>query len=58
MHVEDPEHPEATTASMVAELPLVGPPIVHALVGSPCRATYQRLEVSGGLGAHDVVLLG
>ncbi len=57
MHVEDPKHREVTTASMVAELPLVGPPVVHALVGSPCRATYQQLEVSGALGAHDVVLL-
>lgn len=45
MHVDEPEHREATTASIVAELPVGGPPVVHALVGSPCEQVYRRLVV-------------
>ncbi len=46
MHVEGPEHQEATTSSMVAELPVAGPPIAHVLVGSPCTGTYRSVEVA------------
>jgi len=45
MHVEEPDHQEATTASMVAELPVGSPPVAHALIGSPCEQTYRRLVV-------------
>jgi hypothetical protein len=41
MHVEDPEHQEATTAAMVAQLPATGGPVVHHLVGSPCTGTWR-----------------
>lgn len=44
MHVEGPEHAQATTAALVAELPHGAPPTVHHLVGSPCTgrwATYH-----------------
>jgi hypothetical protein len=46
MHVDEPEHREATTSSIVAELPVGGPPIVHLLLGSPCQGTYRRITVS------------
>ena len=36
MHVDGPEHREATTAAMVAELPVDAGPTVHHVVGSPC----------------------
>lgn len=45
MHVDGPGHQEATTAAMVAELPVDGPPIVHHLTGSPCRGTWQTTRV-------------
>jgi hypothetical protein len=45
MHVEDPQHREATTAAMVAELPVGAPPVVHHLVGSPCQGTWERLTI-------------
>lgn len=48
MHVDTPDHAEATTSSMVAELPAQGPPVVHLLLGSPCRGTYRRLTVESG----------
>lgn len=51
MHVEDPDHQEATTSSLVAELPVDAPPTVHLLVGSPCQGTYRRLSVAPGMGA-------
>ena len=43
MHVEDVDHQEATTAAMVAELPVGGPPVVHHLTGSPCTGVWERL---------------
>lgn len=43
MHVDSPEHREATTAAMVAELRAGAPPVVHHLIGSPCRGRWQRL---------------
>lgn len=48
MHVDTPGHAEVTTSSMVAELPAHGPPVVHLLLGSPCRGTYRRLTVESG----------
>ena len=45
MHVEQPEHREATTASFVAELPVGAPPVAHVLLGSPCQGTYERVEL-------------
>jgi len=48
MHVEGPEHCEATTAAMVAELPTVGPPIVHHLTGSPCQGRWERRVLVSG----------
>ncbi len=47
MHVDTPEHREATTSSIVAELPEDGPPVAHVLLGSPCRGVYRRVEVTG-----------
>ena len=41
MHVDLPDHQEATTAAMVAELPDGGGPTVHHLTGSPCRGRWQ-----------------
>jgi hypothetical protein len=49
MHVDEPGHQEATTSSLVAELPVDGPPIVHLLLGSPCQGTYRRLAVVPGV---------
>lgn len=48
MHVDDPGHQEATTSSIVAELPLDGPPIVHLLLGSPCQGTFRLVPVGPG----------
>ena len=45
MHVELEGFPEATTASMVAELPVQGPPVAHVAMGSPCETPYQRIVV-------------
>lgn len=53
MHVEKPGEEEATTSSIVAELPAGRPPIVHTLVGSPCRETYQTWVVSPGVAVSD-----
>ena len=44
MHVDSPEHREATTAAMVAELPIGGPPVVHHLTGSPCTVSWERFS--------------
>jgi hypothetical protein len=44
MHVDSPEHREATTAAMVAELPAGGPPVVHHLTGSPCTGRWERFS--------------
>ena len=41
MHVP---HVEATMASMIAELPIDGPPKAWFLVGSPCTSDYTRLD--------------
>ena len=41
MHVDSPDVQEATTAAMVAELPIGGPPTVHHLLGSPCTGTWR-----------------
>lgn len=41
---------EATTASMVAELPDAGPRIAHVLLGQPCRSIYVPLVVGEPLG--------
>lgn len=53
MHVDGPEHREATTSSIVAELPLEGPPVAHVLLGSPCAGTYRQVGV--GPGAADAL---
>lgn len=44
MHVDSPAHQEATTAAMVAELPVAAPATVHHLVGSPCRKTWNTFR--------------
>ena len=41
---------EATTASMVGELPSDGPRIAHVLLGQPCRSIYVPLVVGEPLG--------
>lgn len=48
MHVDLPDHREVTTSSMVAELPVGGPPVVHLLLGSPCQGAYQTMVVDAG----------
>lgn len=48
MHVDLPDHREVTTSSMVAELTVGGPPVVHLLLGLPCQGTYQTLVVDSG----------
>lgn len=53
MHVDEPDHQEATTSSMVAELPVDGPAVVHLLLGSPCQGTYRRVTVASSAGAAD-----
>jgi len=42
MHAGDVE---ATTAAMVAELPVDGPPVAHMLLGSPCRHDFPAYVV-------------
>ncbi|MEY2437316.1 MAG: hypothetical protein QOF97_2152 [Acidimicrobiaceae bacterium] len=42
MHVGDVE---ATTAAMVAELPVGAPPVAHLCLGSPCSGTFSRIVV-------------
>ncbi|MGK2947977.1 MAG: hypothetical protein ACSLFP_05345 [Acidimicrobiales bacterium] len=54
MHVDEPGHEQATTASMVAELPLGGRPTLHCLVGSPCQQRF----VTYALGADPLVEAG
>lgn len=46
MHVDGPEHREATTASMVAELPAGASPVVHHLTGSPCQGTWEVFRLA------------
>ena len=41
MHVDSVEHREATTAAMVAELPVGAGPVVHHLIGSPCTGEWK-----------------
>jgi hypothetical protein len=35
---------EVTTASMIAELPVGGPPKAWFLTGSPCTSEYGRID--------------
>jgi hypothetical protein len=44
MHVDDVE---ATTASLVAELPHDAPPRARFSTGSPCAAVFVPVEVGG-----------
>lgn len=46
MHVTEPGSEEETTSSLVAELPVGGPPIAHLLLGSPCQGTYRQITVA------------
>jgi hypothetical protein len=46
MHVDTPEHREATTAALVAELPLGASPTVHVTTGSPCTSAWHRMTVA------------
>jgi secernin len=46
MHVDTADHREATTAALVAELPLGGPPTVHVTTGSPCTSAWHRMSVA------------
>jgi hypothetical protein len=57
MHVDEPDHQEVTTASMVAELPVGGAPVAHILVGSPCQRTFERIDLSSlaGTPSHAIV---
>ena len=45
MHVDTTDHQEATTAALVAELPVGGPPVAHVATGSPCRSRWHRISV-------------
>jgi secernin len=45
MHVELEGIEEATTASIVAELPELGPPVAHVAMGSPCTTPYATIVV-------------
>jgi secernin len=45
MHVDTEDHREVTTAALVAELPLGGPPTVHVTTGSPCTSAWHRMSV-------------
>ena len=56
MHVDGPDHREATTASMVAELPPDAAPVAHVLVGSPCQGTYERIDLAELAGTPDRVI--
>lgn len=47
MHVSTADHQEATTASLVAELPAGGTPVAHVLTGSPCVGAYVTVPVDG-----------
>jgi secernin len=51
MHVELEGIEEATTASMVAELPADGPPVAHVAMGSPCRTPFTTVVVGEPLPA-------
>jgi hypothetical protein len=46
MHVDAPDHQEATTSSMVADLRPGAFPVVHHTVGSPCRATWETTDLA------------
>ncbi len=56
MHVDEPDHREATTASMVVELASDAAPVAHVLVGSPCRGTYERVDLAELAGTPDRVI--
>ena len=58
MHVEGADHREATTSSIVAELPEDRPPVAHVLLGAPCQSSYQAVTVSADLGPLDVAIVG
>jgi hypothetical protein len=46
MHVDTADHQEATTAALVAELPVGAPPVAHVTIGAPCRSTWRRVPVA------------
>jgi hypothetical protein len=46
MHVDTADHQEATTAALVAELPVGAPPVAHVTSGSPCRSMWRRVPVA------------
>ena len=46
MHVDTADHQEATTAALVAELPVGGPPIAHVTTGSPCTSRWFDIPVA------------
>jgi hypothetical protein len=46
MHVDTEEHQESTTAALVAELPVSGPPIAHVTTGSPCTSRWFQIPVA------------
>ena len=50
MHVDTPDHQEATTAALVVELPVGGPPVAHVAPGPPCRTPWRSLTVAPGPG--------
>jgi secernin len=54
MHVDLEGIAEATTASMVAELPAQGSPIAHVAMGSPCTTPYTTVVVGEPLPAELV----
>ncbi len=45
MHVTEPGAEEATTASMVVELPVARPPVAWVAQGSPCTTPFERVPV-------------
>jgi secernin len=51
MHVDLPGIEEATTASMIAELPTAGPAVAHVAMGSPCSTPYTTVVVGEPLPA-------
>jgi hypothetical protein len=56
MHVDGPDHREATTASMVVELPDGRAPVAHVRSGSPCQGDYDRVDLGDLAGAPARVI--
>ena len=48
MHADDgqDDHAQTTNASLVAELPIQGPPVAHVTTGSPCTSRWHRIPVA------------